>query len=58
MAHEIGLEVRLEAVLSVTSRDLISVHYVVVVAANGLRAAPLFVAAVARLLKCPSNWAM
>ena len=48
-AYELGLEVQLEAVLSAESRDLISMYCVVAVAANWTRAAPLFVAAVARL---------
>ena len=57
VAYELGLEVRLEAVLRAASRALISVYCVVVVAVNWLRAAPLFVAEAARLSKCPSNWA-
>ena len=47
--YELGLEVRLEAVLSAESRDLISMYCVVVVAANWPRAVPLCVAAAARL---------
>ena len=58
VAYELGLEVRLEAVLSAASRFFISVYCVVVVAANWSRAAPLFLAATERLSKCPSNWAM
>ena len=49
VAYELGLEVRLEAVLSAASRYLISVYCVVVVEANWLRPEPLFVAAAERL---------
>ena len=58
VAYEIGLGVRLETVLSAASRALISVYCVVVVVDNWLRSAPLFVAALASLSKCPSKWAM
>ena len=58
VAYELGMEVKLEAVLSAASRALISVYCVGVVTANWSRAAPLFVAAAARLSKCPSNWSM
>ena len=57
-AYELGIEARLEAVLSAVSSVLIYEYCVVVVAANWSRAAPLFVAAAARLSKWPSNWAM
>ena len=57
-ANDIGMEVRLEAVLSAASRYLISVYCIVVVAANWLRAVPLFLAAEARLSKWPSDWAI
>ena len=58
VAYELGLEVRLEAVLSAASRDLIYVYCVVVVAANWSRAMLIFVTAAARLSKCTSNWDM
>ena len=56
--NEIGLEVRLETVLSAASRDLIYVYCIVVVAANWSRDKPTFVAAAAMLLKWSSKWAM
>ena len=56
--YELGLEVRLVAVLSAANRDLVSLYYVVVVAANWSRSTPLFVASASRLPKCPSNWSM
>ena len=55
---ELRLEVRLEVFLSAARRNLISVYCVVVVAANWLRNALLFVLASSRLSKWPSNWAM
>ena len=48
-AYELGLEARLEAVLSTASRALISEYCIFVVEANWSRVAPLFVVAVARL---------
>ena len=54
-SNELRLEVRLEAVLSAVSRVLISVYCVVVVAANWLRAVPLFVTAAERFSKGPSK---
>ena len=48
-AYELGLEARLEAVLSAASRALISEYCIFVVEANWSRVAPLFVVAVARL---------
>ena len=55
---ELRLEVRLEVFLSAARRNLIFVYCVVVVAANWLRDALLFVLAASRLSKWPSNWAM
>ena len=58
VAYELNMEVRLEAVSIAASRDFISEYCVVVVAANWSRAVPLFVAAAARLSKCPLKWFM
>ena len=58
MVEAAAYELEMEAVLSVVRRAFISAHCVVVVAANWLRAAPLFVAAAERLSKWPSNWFM
>ena len=58
VAYELGLEARLEAVLSALSRALIDEYCVAVVAVNWSRVAPLFLEAAARLPKCPSNWSM
>ena len=41
---ELRLELRLEVILSAARRNLMSVYFVVVVAANWSRAAPLFLA--------------
>ena len=51
-------ELEMEAALRVVRRDYIYAYCVVVVASNWSRAAPLFVAAAARLSKWTSNWAM
>ena len=51
-------ELEPEVVLSEVRRYFISAYCVVVVAANCLRAASLFVAAASRLLKWPQNWAI
>ena len=47
--YELRMQVRLEAVLSAVSRDLISDNCVVVVEANWSRATSLFLVAIARL---------
>ena len=58
VAASAAYELKLEVVLRVVRRDFIYAYCVVVVAANWLRAAPLFVVVAARLSEWPSNWAM
>ena len=58
MAAAAAYELELAAVLSLVRRAFISAYCIVVVASNWSRAAPLFVAVVARLSKWSSKWDM